>query len=404
MPKYQYTAISGDGKKIKGAISAENAYAARKQLRMRGIHATGVKEIRYDEEKRTLLSIFKRSNKNQLINFTKEMSTLLNSGIKLTEAIGVLAAQVSDAKFKSALNDIRDRVIAGESFTDTLKDYGDYFDIIYISMIRVGEVTGNLGDVFSTLANFMDKRQKVEKKIITSMIYPIILIIFCIGVVLFLTATVIPQVANQLIRSGKELPTITKVFMSISNTVTSWWVFLVAAVLIGIVWGIKRLLKTDKGAYIRDKLVLKLPLFGSLIRQRVVARFASTLSTLLGAGLSMADSLKVVSEVTGNRLMTDAINRARERIMAGSDIAAPLRESGVIDPTIAHMVSVGEKSGELEFMLRNISNSLEEQTDTMVERLSVAIEPLVIVFMTFMVGLIAYATILPILELSSGNF
>jgi len=167
---------------------------------------------------------------------------------------------------------------------------------------------------------------------------------------------------------------------------------------------VRRFFKTEHGAYLRDKVLLSLPIFGPLIKQRVVARFASTLSTLLGSGLSMAESLRVVAEVTGNMLMKKAVQRARERILAGADIATPLRDSGVIDPAIAHMVAVGEKSGELETMLKNISDNLESRTDVVIERLSAAVEPLIIVVMAAIIGVIAYATILPILEVSSGKF
>ena len=153
----------------------------------------------------------------------------------------------------------------------------------------------------------------------------------------------------------------------------------------------------------RDKFLLSLPMFGPLIRQRVVSRFASTLSTLLGSGLSMAESLRVVSEVTGNTIMRRAVQQARERILAGADIATPLRDSGVIDPAIAHMVSVGEKSGELEKMLKSVSENLESSTDVVIERLSAAISPLIIIFMAAIIGVIAYATILPILEVSAGK-
>lgn len=154
----------------------------------------------------------------------------------------------------------------------------------------------------------------------------------------------------------------------------------------------------------RDKLLLSLPIFGPLIKQRVVARFASTLSTLIGSGLAIAESLKIVCEVTGNTIMKRAIQRSRERILAGADIATPLRDSGVIDPAIAHMIAVGEKSGELETMLKSISDNLENSTDIVIERLSAAVEPVIIIVMAAIIGVIAYATILPILEVSSGNF
>ena len=405
MPRYNYIAIAAGGKKVKGTVTAENPYTARKQLRIRSIHPTSISEVSAAAEgKAALFSIFAKVGKSQIIDFTKQMATLLNSGIKLTEALSVLTLQISDVRFKNALIDIRDRVVTGESFTDAMKDYSDYFDVIYVSMVRVGEVTGSLSRSLSTIANFMEKRQRIESKVTTAMIYPIVLLIFCLVAVMVLTTLVIPKIADQIARTGQELPWITRQLMNVSYVLTSWWLLVVLAALFGIVWGLKRFLKTGRGAYLRDKLLLSLPLFGPLIKQRVVARFASTLSTLLGSGLAMAESLRVVAEVTGNSLMKQAVQRARERILAGADIATPLRDSGVISPAIAHMVSVGEKSGELEKMLKDISENLESSTDIVIERLSAMIEPLIIIVMAAIIGVIAYATILPILEVSAGNF
>jgi general secretion pathway protein F len=402
MPRYHYTAIAASGKKVRGTITAESPYAARKHLRVRSIHPSSITEIiSRTKGKVALFSLFARTGKSQIIDFTKQLATLLNSGIKLTEALSVLTVQTSDTRFKNALTDIRDRVVTGESFTDALKDYSDYFDVIYVSMVRVGEVTGSLGTSLTTIANFMEKRQRVESKVITAMIYPVVLILFCIFAILVLTAKVIPTIGEQIKRAGQELPWITRQLMNVGTVLTSWRLFVVIGVLFVIVYSVKRFLKTSRGAYLRDKLLLSLPLFGPLIKQRVVSRFASTLSTLLNSGLAMAESLRVVSEVTGNSLMKRAIQQARERILAGADIATPLRDSGVIDPAIAHMVAVGEKSGELEIMLKNISDNLEASTDVVIERLSAAIEPLIIIVMAAIIGLIAYATILPILKISA---
>ncbi|MBN2180442.1 MAG: type II secretion system F family protein [Sedimentisphaerales bacterium] len=405
MPRYHYTAIAANGKKVKGAIAAESPYAARKQLRSRSIHPSSITQVSSSSEKKSILSSFwaKRS-KAQIIDFTKQMSTLLNSGIKLTEALSVLTIQMSDVRFKNAIVDIRDRVVTGESFTDALSDYGDYFDVVYVSMVRVGEVTGSLGQSLSTIAGFMDKRRQVESKIITAMIYPIVLVIFCIFAILVLTIKVIPKIAAQIEMTGQELPWITKRLTDVGYIMTSWWLLVFVVSIIGIVWIVRKFLKTERGSYLRDKLMLSLPVFGRLIKQRVVARFASTLSTLLGSGLAMAESLRVVSEVTGNTLMKRAVHQARERILAGADIATPLKDSGVIDPAIAHMVAVGEKSGELEKMLKSISDNLEASTDLVIERLSAAVEPLIIIIMAAIIGVIAYATVLPMLEVSSGNF
>jgi len=405
MPRYHYIAISANGKKLKGAVTAESPYAARKQLRVRSIHPSSVTEVSSKAEGKTaLFSIFGKRNKTQIIDFTKQMATMLTSGIKLTEALSVLTMQTSDVRFRNAICDIRDRVVTGESFTDALKDYSDYFDVIYVSMVRVGEVTGILGQSLLTISNFMEKRRRVEAKVMTAMVYPIVLIVFCLAAILILTTQVIPKIGNEIARAGRELPWITKRLMDVGYVLTSWWLLLVIVAIVGFVWGLKRFLKTSRGAYLRDKLLLSLPLFGPLIKQRVVARFASTLSTLLGSGLAMAESLRVVAEVTANTLMKKAIKQSRERILAGADIATPLRDSGVIDPAIAHMVAVGEKSGELEKMLKSISDNLESSSDIVIERLSAAVEPLIIIVMAAVIGVIAYATILPILEVSTGNF
>ena len=404
MPRYQYIAIAGDGKKVKGSVAAESSYAARKQLRARSIHPTSVTEIgTKDEQKAAVFRFLSKGKKTQIIDFTKQMGTLLNSGIKLTESLSVLTMQASDSDFRNALTDIRDRVVTGESFTEAMMDYNDYFDVIYVSMVRVGEMTGSLGNSFFTIAGFMEKRRKVESKVMTAMIYPIVLFCLCLVAIMILTVKVIPTIAEQITRTGQKLPWITQRLMDVSYVLRSWWLLLVIVVIAGIVFAIKRFFKTERGAYMRDKFLLSLPLFGPLLKQRVVARFASTLSTLLSSGLAMAESLRVVAEVTGNSIMKRAVRHARERILSGADIATPLRDSGVIDPAIAHMVAVGEKSGELEVMLKNISDNLESSTDVVIERLSAAVEPLIIVFMAVVIGIIAYATILPILEVSAGK-
>jgi general secretion pathway protein F len=404
MARFSYIAIDHKKKTVKGTVTAENSYAARKHLRAKGMHPTTVKELSASQEAFSLASLFKKSAKNQVVEFTKQLSTMLNADIKLTEALQVLVMQVTDIHLKNAITDIRDRVVTGESFADGLNEYDNYFDLIYISMIRVGEVTGTLPKSLSIMAGFMEKRQRIESKMATVMIYPVILIVLCLGAVLFLTIKVIPVIAEQIEKTGQELPWITKFLVSVSNVFTSWYLLIIIAATAMIIYSVRKFFRSDKGARLRDKFLLWLPVFGPLVKQRIVARFASTLSTLLGSGLSMAESLRVVAAVTGNTVMTDAIKQARDRILSGADISTPLRDSGVINPAIAHMVSVGEKSGELEKMLRTISEDLESSSDLVIERLSAAMEPLIIVFMAFVVGIIAYATLLPIIRFSAGQF
>jgi type II secretory pathway component PulF len=403
MPRFSYTAIDHNKKRVTGIVTAESPFAARRHLRTKGLHPTAIKEVASRQHAKSLMSVFAKSSRGQVAEFTKQLSTMINAGIKLTDALSVLTQQISDVRLRSTITDVRDRLVTGESFADALDDHEHYFDVIYVSMVRVGEVTGTLGNSLTAIASFMEKRQRVESKMVTAMIYPAILILGCIFVVLFMTIKIIPIIAEQILRTGDELPFLTRALLGFSGLLTSWWVFVIIAGIIAFVWGVKSLLRTERGAYIFDKTILALPLYGPLIKQRIISRFASTLSTLLGAGLSMADSLKVVAEVTGNTIMNKAVRKARERILAGADIATPLRDSGVIDPALAHMVAVGEKSGELETMLKTISDNLEASSDLVIERLSAAVEPLIIVAMAVIIGIIAYATLMPLIKFSAGQ-
>jgi type II secretory pathway component PulF len=404
MPRFEYVAINSAKKTEKGTVTAESAYAARKHLRSRGLHPTDVKQVRMDTAQTTLKDLFAKSGKKEITGFTKELATMLNAGIKLTDALNVLTLQVTNPHLRAAVTEIRDRVVTGESFADSIAEYEQFFDIIYTSMVRVGEVTGTLGESLSTIAAFMEKRQRLEAKMMTVMIYPAVLVFVCLVVVIVLMVWVIPKITEQLVATGQSLPWLTRALMNISDLLTSGWVFVIIAGIVGLVLLYKRLVKTERGALVRDKTLLSLPGFGALLKQQILQRFTSTLATLLGSGLSMAESLRVVSQVTGNRIMINAIKQARERILSGADISTPLRESGVINPSIAHMVTVGEKSGELELMLKMISENLEASSDLVVERLSAIVEPLIIVLMAVVIGVIVFATFVPLIQYSVTQF
>jgi type II secretory pathway component PulF len=404
MPRFSYSAIDGNHKSTKGTLTAENPFAARKQLRGKGLHPTAIRELSAEEHSGFWTRLLGRNRKVLVADFTRQLSTMLGAGIKLTDALSVLVQQQTDARFKSALNDIRDRVVTGESFADAMAEYRDFFDIIFISMIRVGEVTGTLSQSLETMATFIDKKRRVEAKMTTAMIYPCILLVGCIGVVIFMSIKVIPPIAKQLEQNRQTLPLITRVLVKTGDILSSYWVFSILAVLGASWWGMHKILQTKRGARIRDKILLGLPMFGPLLKQRIVARFTSSLSTLLRSGMNMADSLKVVAEVTGNTIMNLAVRQARERILSGADIATPLRDSGVIDPTIAHMVTVGEKSGELEKMLRNISDTLEAQSDIVIERLSAVMETCIIIMLAVVIGTVTYAVLMPLIKFSAGQF
>ncbi|MEJ5259199.1 MAG: type II secretion system F family protein [Anaerohalosphaeraceae bacterium] len=403
MPRFSYTAIGSSQKTEKGVISAENAFAARKMLRSKGLHPTEVTQITAETAGRSFHSVF-GNKKKTVAAFTKELATMLRAGIKLTDALSVLIQQIPDPQLKNAITDVRDRVVTGESFAEALSEYEAYFDLIYVSMMRVGEVTGTLEESLTTMSAMLEKQRQLEEKMTTAMMYPAILLTLCVVVVLVIMIFFLPLITSELVKVGQTLPLTTRVLMKTSDLLTSAWAFVILGILFGLGWLYKRAVRTERGAALRDRLLLALPGFGPLLKQRIVSRFASTLATLLGSGMSMAESLRVVAQVTGNAVMAEAVRQARERILSGSDIATPLRDSGVISPSIAHMITVGEKSGELEQMLRMISQNLEAESDLVIERLSKFVEPLIIILMAGLIGLIAYATMVPIIKFSVTQF
>ena len=236
MSRYVYSAIDFNKKTVKGTVSAESPYAARKHLRTKGLHPISIKESTLDKDSRSIARFFKRKSIGQIARFTRQLSTMISTGIKLTEALSVLHQQVPDINLRNAVTDIRDRVVTGESFADALSDHDDYFDLIYVSMVRVGEVTGTLSASLATIASFIERRQRLESKLMTAMIYPVILVILCIGAVLYLTIYVIPVIAEQIAKTGQQLPWLTRAVVNTSNVLTSWWAVVIIAAIGLIGW------------------------------------------------------------------------------------------------------------------------------------------------------------------------
>ncbi|MCH9021877.1 MAG: type II secretion system F family protein [Planctomycetes bacterium] len=403
MPTFEYIALNPTGKQTRGNIVAESAVAARHLLRNRKLHTTKlhpVSDLAHRGDSR-LIRLFTQGKRNRkILEFTRQLATMVQANIQLTEALAVLTLQLTDPKFNQVVQTIRDRVLAGESLADCMTDYPNWFDPIYIAMIRVGEVTGNLARSLKLLADYKSKRIRVEAKIKSALTYPAILVVVAVIVTVVLMTLVVPKLTGIILSSGKELPAPTLILMWVSDALIHYW-WLILLILTGASWLFQRILATDKGHFIFDRLTLKIPVIGELIRQSIVARFTSTLAALIRSGLPMADSLKIVANVTGNRVMNQAVKLARERIMAGADIATPLRNSKLVDASVAHMISVGERTGEMEEMLLTISEGIEESTDIRIQRISSVIEPIVIVLMAVVIGFILLATLLPILQVSN---
>jgi len=402
MPTFEYIALDAHGKQLRGSIAAESPGAARRQLRNRQLHTTKLRPIQEVAQRGRweLGRIFRARRRREVLAFTRQLATMVEADLQLTESLSVLISQSPDQKLGQMIQNIRDQLLAGESFADGLKQYPGWFDPLYVAMVRVGEVTGNLGRSLSLLATYMNKRQRVEAKLKSALAYPTILVVLSVLVTIALMTFVVPRITGIIEESGRELPGVTVALMKISAALRSYW-WLVLVILAGGGWLLSRSVTTAQGRLAFDRLALRIPVLGEIIRQSVVARFTSTLAALIRSGMPMAESLQVVAGVVGNSVMAQAVRTARERIIAGADVATPLRESRVVGPAVAHMISVGEHSGELESMLVTIAESIEERTDMTVQRLSSVVEPVIIVIMAGVVGFIAFATLLPILQVAN---
>jgi len=402
MPTFEYQALTRDGRPTRGSLAAESAAAARHMLRNRQLHATQLRPVSEAAQAARFqwARLFRAGRRRKVLDFTRQLATMVDADIKLTEALSVLSSQTADARLCQVIQNIRDQVVAGEALADGLKQYRDWFDPIYVSMVHVGEVTGNLGPTLKLLADYLAKRIRLDAKIKSALTYPAFLVVVCLGVITVLMTFVVPRLTRIIEESGRAVPGVTRLLMGVSRGLVNWW--WVILVVVGLLaYAGHRVLAHPRGRLGFDRLLLRLPLFGRLLRQSILARFTGTLAALMRSGLPMAESLKVVAEVTGSTVMTHAIQAARERIIAGADIATPLQQSGVVDPALGHMIAVGERSGELEGMLVTIAESLEENTDIIVQRLSAVVEPAVIVVMAVLVGFIMFGTLWPILEVSS---
>jgi len=400
MPTFEYIALDPQGGQTTGTIAAESQGAARRQLRTRKLHVTKLKEVSTAARQRLALGGLKGRRRRKVLEFSRQLATMVEADVQLTEALMVLISQEGHSRFGQVIHNVRDQVLGGEGFADSLKQYPGYFDQIYTSMVRVGEATGNLGKSLTLLVEYMSKRQRLEAKVKSALIYPAFLVVVAVVVTVFLMTKVVPDITKIILERGQQLPKVTQILISISNLFMDyWWLMLLLAFLLP--WAFKKVLATKKGKRKFDEWLLKIPALGELIRQTIVARFTSTLAALIRSGLPMADSMQVVADVVGNEVLAQAVRNARERIIAGADVATPLRESKVVGAAVAHMIAVGERSGELERMLITISEGLDEMTDITVGRISSIIEPVIIVIMAGIVGFIVVGTLLPIFQISN---
>ena len=408
MPVYAYKGVTASGKKTRGNLDAESPRSARARLRRDGIfltelaegHESAVQSVGGKSFEFSLPSL-QRVSSLDLALATRQLATLVGAGIPLVGALRALSEQVENQKLKNVLGQVRDRVNEGAALADAMTASGSVFPELYIGMVRAGEAGGALETVLDRLADYLESQVRLRNKVSSILIYPAMMFLFACLVVGALVTVVLPQITELLASLNQPLPFYTRWIIALSNfTRDYWWAIIIVGILVAM--GFRAILRTERGRSTYDRVILRVPVVGRMVRLVAISRFSRTLSTLLSGGLPITRALQTSGEVAANTVLAEAIEAARTSITEGASVAAPLRASGQFPPMVTHMIEVGEQSGELEGMLVKVSDTYEEQVETTVTRLTALLEPLLILVMVGIVLVIILATLVPLLQITSS--
>lgn len=400
MPVFEYKGLDAKGVSIEGVITADTPREARNKLRKMEIHTSEIKTAKRKQKALSLLKMFKRGKDTEITNITRQLSTLLKSGIPLTDSIQVLIDQIENQSVEKAFRDIREALSHGSSFGAALENHPYYFSPLYISMIKAGEASGTLPLVLERLSDYTYKRHQVENKIRATLAYPIVLLFMSLIIMVVVFVFILPRITDMLEKQGQELPLITKILKGISDFMVAYGIFAGVGV-IGLLYLISFLLQTESGKAFKDKFMLNMWLIGDLFKKSVVSRFAITFATLLKTGIPAIEGLKIVETVVDNVVVSNTLAEVRNRIVEGADISTPLKASGIFPPVVGYMISVGERSGNLEELLDRIAEAYDMEIEIASQKLVSALEPIMILAMACVVAIIILGVLLPILNMSS---
>jgi general secretion pathway protein F len=403
MAVFEYKAISVDGKNVTGVIDADTTRQAREKLRKSEIFVTEMISIAEKKERERarkvkLPALFSRHS-YELAILTRQMATLTASGVPISDALSALVEQIENRALQTGFRDIREKVVHGSSLADALSSQPRYFSDLYINMVNAGEASGNLDQVLSRLADYLQKQHRLRSRVLAALTYPIIMVVLGIGVVMFLMGYLVPKVTLILEKKKEVLPLITVMVKGASDLLRQyWWALIIGAV---ITYSILKLIsRTESGRYKFDAFLLRLPVFGPLLKKQAVSRFSITMGILLRSGLPALESLLIVKKVVNNAVFEDAIQEIHDKVLEGADISTPLKRRKLFPPIVGYMVSVGEKSGRLEEMLERIADAYDEEIEVSTQKLTAMIEPVIIIFLAAAVGIIVLSVILPLVQLS----
>jgi general secretion pathway protein F len=402
MPIFEYKALDAGGKSLKGIVEADSAKSARMKLKKQNLMVTEMEEKSVAAQRKSagFGNIFKRIALKDTSLMARQLASLVKANIPLVDCLTALVDQTDNPKLKVILSQVRQDVNEGSSLAKATAAHPNVFDNTFVNMIDAGESSGTLGLVLVRLADLKEAQMRLRSKIISGMTYPMLMVgVACILIVGIFTF-VIPKLTQIFESTNKPLPITTKALIFVSGMLINYWYVFVAAFVFALIV-FNRYVATQAGKARWDAFKLKAPVFGNLVRLIAVTRFTRTMATLLGSGVPILTSMTISKNVVGNIPIAKAIAKAQENITEGQSIADPLRKSGEFPPLVIHMIAIGEKTGELPDMLKNVAETYEEQVSTRIEGLASLLEPLMLIAMGGVVGFIVFSIFMPLMELTN---
>lgn len=420
MAKYSYIALDARGQENTGTIDASSSNDAVAQLRQSGYFPTSVveegsaaaktvkktaaKAVRSTSESKASKPLFKKSTIKPkiLMIFTRQLATLIDAGLPLLRGLTVLAKQERDPVLKATIGQLADTVQGGSTFSESLAGHPKIFNKLYVNMVKAGELGGVLELVLIRLAEFQEKAQKIKNKVVAAMFYPIIVLFIAVAIMGFLLVFIVPkfeQIFKDML-GGKPLPGLTVFVISVSNLLKNNIIVVIIAAVAAVI-GYRLFAATPNGKVVIDRIKIRLPLFGDLLRKTAISRFTRTLGTLVTSGVPILQALNITRETAGNQVIADAITKVHDSVKEGESIVQPLEASGVFPPMVISMIDVGEETGQLPDMLLKIAEVYDDEVDNAVSGLTSLLEPIMIVFLAVVVGTIVIALFLPLISIIS---
>jgi len=400
MPIFTYVGKSKRGRVLKGELEAVDERIARIQLKRKNINVTKLKKKPKDIFE-GLSFMQPKVTKKDLVIFTRQFSTMIDAGLPLVQGLNILAEQMENKTFKGMLKQVTKDVEGGSTLADALNKHPKVFDALFVNLVAAGEVGGILDTILQRLAAYIEKAEKLKSKVKGAVVYPVAVLIIGVLVMIVIMVFVIPVFQEMFSSLGSGLPALTQLVINVSDFTTGNIHFMIGGLIVAI-WGFRRYRGTTSGKRNIDILLLKMPIFGELIRKVAVARFTRTLGTMISSGVPILDALEITAKTSGNAVIEEVIYDARSSIAEGQTIADPLSESDIFPGMVTQMISVGESTGALDAMLEKIANFYDDEVDAAVSALTALMEPLMMMLLAGVLGPIVIAMYLPIFQMASA--